>query len=179
MMFKKLTKILIAGGLLLVASVGMQSCLKSDIVDYDDWRAQNDAWLDSFDFTGYERVSPDWAPLNDVYIKWHNDRSLTADSLVALSTSTVDITYELEDIEGNSLGNSFARTDSIYRSVPNQNIMGMWIALTTMHVGDSATLVIPYLSGYGSAIRGNVKPFSNLIYRVKVKKIQAFEKAYE
>lgn len=154
----------------------VSSCLKSDVVDYEDWRKQNDVYLNNIDLDEYQLIVPDWAPQNSVYIKWHNDRSLTADNLVPLSSSTVDIKYELEDIEGNSLGNSYSSADSVYRSRPSQNIIGMWIAMTTMHVGDSVSMIIPYPSGYGSQSNGSVKPYSNLIYRVKLKAIQAYEK---
>lgn len=154
----------------------LSSCLKGEMDDFEDWRDANDAWLEKTDLSDYERISPKWAPGNEVYIKWHNDRSLTADNLRPLSTSTVDMKYELEDIEGNSLGNSYSTKDSVYQSVANQNIIGMWIAMTTMHVGDSATLVIPYSSAYGATSRGSIKPFTNLIYRVKIKQVKAFEK---
>ena len=45
-----------------------------------------------------------------------------------------------------------------------------------MHVGDSVTMVIPYNSAYGENYNGRIKPYSNLIYRVKFKEIVAFEK---
>lgn len=154
----------------------LASCVKGEHEDFDSWREQNDEYIASIDTDEYELVVPDWAPQNSVYIKWHNDRSLTADSLVALSNSTLDIKYELFDIEGKSLGNSYAAKDSVYQSKPNQNVVGMWIAMTTMHVGDSATLIIPYPSGYGSLVRGDIKPYTNLIYNVKIKGIKALEK---
>ncbi len=153
-------------------------CLKGAADDYEEWRDRNDEYIASIPAGEYEIVVPDWAPRNSVYIKWHNDRSLTANNMVAMSTSTVDIKYELEDIEGNNLGNSYSAKDSVYRSCPNQNILGMWIAMTTMHVGDSATLIIPYTSGYGKETRGSIKPYTNLIYRVKIKSIPDFEKPH-
>lgn len=156
----------------------LASCLESDVVEYDEWREKNDTYLKTIDTSEYELIVPDWAPQNSVYIKWHNDRSLTADNLVPLSNSTVDIKYELEDIEGTKIQNSYdvVTGDSVYQSQPNNNIIGMWIAMTTMHVGDSATLVIPYQSGYGDKETSGIKPYSNLIYRIKIKAIKAFEK---
>lgn len=152
------------------------SCIKGENEDYEDWRDLNDAYLAGIDTEEYQLVVPEWAPQNSVYIKWHNDRALTADSLVAMSNSTLDIKYELYDIEGTYLSDSYSSKDSIYQSRPNENVLGMWIAMTTMHVGDSATLIIPYPSGYGSQIRGTIKPYTNLIYNVKIKGIKAFEK---
>lgn len=95
-----------------------------------------------------------------------------------MSNSTVELKYELEDIEGTKIQDSYSATtgDSLYVTQPNQTVAGFWIALTTMHVGDSATLIIPYPSGYGSGQTASIKPYSNLIYRVKIKGIKAFEK---
>lgn len=171
---------LLAGACALLL-LSLCSCLKSEVDEYDAWRKLNDDYIASIDTREYECIVPDWAPGNSVYIKWHNDRSLTADSLVAISTSTVDMKYELEDIDGTKLGNSYNALsgDSIYRSCPNQNIVGMWIAMTTMHVGDSATLIIPYSSAYGSQQSVTIRrPYTNLIYRVKIKGIPAYEKPY-
>ena len=159
-----------------LAAMPFASCIKGEHDDYEAWREQNDAYLASLNTTEYELVVPDWAPQNSVYIKWHNDRSLTADSLVAMSNSTLDIKYELFDIEGNRLGDSYMSKDSVYQSRPNQNVVGMWIAMTSMRVGDSATLIIPYPSGYGAQVRGDIKPYTNLIYNVKIKGIKALEK---
>lgn len=163
------------------SSILLSSCLKGEVDEYEAWRKVNDEYNANIDKSEFTEIIPDWAPQNSVYIKWHNDRSLTATNLVAMSTSTVDIKYELEDIEGNNLGNSYsvASGDSVYQSKPNSNIVGMWIAMTTMHVGDSATLIIPYNSGYGAEKRGSIKPYSTLIYRVKIKDIKAYDKPLE
>lgn len=169
-------KTIVCAVLAAVLLPSMSSCLKSDVDDYEEWREQNDAYINTIDLNEYELVVPDWAPQNSVYMKWHNDRSLTAGNLKPLSSSTVDIKYELEDIEGTSLGNSYASADSVYQSKPSSNILGMWIAMTNMHVGDSVTMIIPYPSGYGAQSTGSIRPYSNLIYRVKLKAIKAYEK---
>lgn len=152
--------------------------LDDDTEDYTAWREQNDEYIANINTAEYTKIVPDWAPNNSVYIKWHNDRSLTAANLVPLSTSTVSIKYEFENIEGTKLGNSYraASGDSVYQSCPNQNILGMWIALTNMHVGDSVTMIIPYPSAYGNQLNATIKPYSNLIYRVKMKSIDAYER---
>lgn len=166
-------------------SVILSGCLKDeDGGDYKEWKKQNDEYLVTFDTevaggrNGYTKIVPTWAPSNSVYIKWHNDRSQTAANLSPLSNSTVNITYALEDIEGTSLGDSFSNTangDSIYQSKPNQNIVGMWAAMLEMHAGDSVTMVIPYISGYGARIINGIKPYSNLIYHVKMKEVVKYE----
>lgn len=157
----------------------LSSCLKGEMDDYDAWREQNDEYVKAIDTKVYTKVVPVWAPLNSVYIRWHNDTTLTRRNLRPLSTSTVNIKYEMENILGEKLGNSYSSTtygDSIYQSQPNQNIIGMWAALTTMHVGDSVTMIIPYNSAYGSGAQGSVKPYSNLIYHVKMKEIVDYER---
>lgn len=163
----------------------LTGCLGDDNNDfYSDWKKQNDDYLANLENevnsgqSEYTRIVPDWAPQNSVYVKWHNDRSLTSKNLSPLSNSTVDITYAMENIEGKDLGDSFSATtwgDSIYRSQPNKNIAGMWIAMLNMHVGDSVTMIIPYLSGYGARQIGTIKPYSNLIYHVKMKAIPKYE----
>lgn len=162
--------------LLLLLPPVFTSCLGDDTNDYSDWRAENEAYVTNLNTREYELIVPEWAPQNSVYIKWHNDRSLTADSLVAMSTSTVDIKYELRDITGRIIENSYSSSDSVYQSTPNSNIIGMWIAMTTMHVGDSATIVIPYPSAYGSNNSAKIKPYSTLIFDMKIKRIKAYER---
>lgn len=159
-----------------VLTLGLSACLKSEMDDYEAWRAQNDEYLANIDTTEYKRISPDWAPQNFVYIKWHNDRALTADNLVPMSNSTVSIIYQLEDINGKVVENTYSKPDSVYTSRPNVNILGMWIAMTTLHVGDSATVVVPYPSGYGTSPSASLRPYSNLIFHMKLKRIDAFER---
>lgn len=174
-MIKNIKRLMLAGAAALLV-LPLPSCLKSDVEDYETWRLANDTYINQINLNEYEKIVPDWAPQNSVYIKWHNDRSLTANNLVPMSTSTVDIKYELEDIDGTKIENSYSRKDSTYTSKPKENVLGMWIALTNMHVGDSVTMIIPYPSGYGAEIRPTIKPYSNLIFHAKLKAITAFEK---
>ena len=160
----------------LLTSFAFTSCIDDDSNDFEDCRRQTDEYHAAIDEKEFTKIVPEWAPDNSVFIKWHNDRSLNQNSLTPLSTSTVNIKYELEDIEGTDLGNSYNAEDSIYQSKVNTNIIGMCAALLSMHVGDSVTMVIPYNSAYGENYNGRIKPYSNLIYRVKFKEIVAFEK---
>lgn len=168
-----------------VLALLMGSCLSNDDpVSYAEWKKQNEDFVQRMENLTedgqkvYTKIVPDWSPRDFVLLKWHNDRSLTEKNLQPLSNSTVDIKYEMEDIEGNSLGNSYSSVagDSIYQSRPNENIAGMWIALINMHVGDSVTMIIPAESAYGSASISPIKPYSTLIYHVKMKGVPKFEK---
>lgn len=156
----------------------LPSCLESDVQNYDEWRAQNDAYLTSVNTSLFERYVPDWAPEHYIFMRWHNDRTLTERNLVPISTSTVKVKYEMEDINGTKLGNSYkANGDSIYQSRINANIVGFQAALTNMHVGDSVTVILPYNTAYGKTQNGNVKPYSDLIYHLKLVEIVAYEKS--
>lgn len=161
------------------------SCIGGDDeVSYEEWKKQNEEYVQKMeDLTEdgrkvYTKFVPTWAPGDFVLIKWHNDRSLTEKNLQPLSNSTVNIKYEFEDINGNKLGDSYSAItgDSVYQSLPNQNIVGMWVAMTNMHVGDSVTMVIPAGSAYGANYRAPILPYSALIYHVKMKSIPKYEK---
>ena len=166
-------------------STGLSSCLGESDVDYDDWRDKNAEFVTEIrnsTINGkpeYEVIAPVCAPETFILVTWHNDRSLTAPSLLPLDNSTVDCKYICRDIEGRYIDSSFASTtygDSIYRTQPLKNITGFWAALTNMHVGDSVTVVIPYEAGYGINPYGSVKPYSTLIYDIKLKSIKAYER---
>ena len=163
----------------------LSSCFHDDEpVDekYKEWKEQNDQYvtreMERTDENGepyYTKIVPSWAPETFTLVHWHNDRKLTENKLMPISTSTVDITYELFDINGEKISDSFSNRDSIYTSRPNQNIIGVWAALTSMHEGDSVTLVIPSQAGYGKATYSDIKPYSTLIYNIKLKAIPAYE----
>lgn len=173
--------------LLLLASLPllMTSCLGDDKEnDYTEWKASNERYVAETaaktvdGVPEYEKIAPAWAPNGYVLMKWHNNRLLTAQNLVPMDNSTIDIKYELRDIEDNLLDSSYASTaygDSIYRTQPSGTVIGFHTGLTHMHVGDSVTMVMPYQSGYGSQSTGSVKPFSTLIFHVKLKSIYRYE----
>lgn len=149
---------------------------------YKEWRGQNLEYLkaaeDSVSEDGkpyFEKLVPAWAPNTYVLVHWHNDRALTANNLSPMDNSTTKITYELFDINGKRLADSFSAVDSVYTSKPLDNIIGMWAALTSMNVGDSVSMVIPYEAGYGEFTHGTVQPYSVLRYNVKLKEISAYE----
>lgn len=161
------------------------SCLKDESDPYEVWRNKNNAWLDeqsvrtNTDGTPYyEKVTAPWNPNAYVLMHWHNDRSLTAKNLSPLSTSTTDIKYRLTDYEGLPKDSSYLRTipaDSIFRSRVNTNIEGWVIGVTSMHVGDSVTMIVPYQYGYGSTQRGSLDPYSVLVFDLKLKGIPGYE----
>ena len=165
----------------------LSSCLSDDektYKDYTDWRNQNLEYIDqakAATINGvkqYEEVTPDWDKTTTILVQWHNDRSLTQNNLVPMSNSTVDVKYILTTIEGDTIDSSYSQTaygDSIYRCRPNNMITGFQTALTSMHVGDSVTTIIPYTAGYGASGSGSVLPYSTLIFGIKLVGIDAWE----
>ena len=162
------------------------SCLKDDnTVDYTEWEQKNMAFVTEKQALVtpegrplYTRLAPDWAPQAFCLVKWENDRSLTADNLRPLSNSLVKVKYDVDDINGNRLSDSSSSTthgDSIYQCRPNQNIIGFWNCVTNMQVGDSVTCIIPYVAGYGSTPNGTIKPYSTLVYHIKLVSIPAYQ----
>ena len=168
----------------------LTSCLNDDdnTTDFGEWRQRNLEYLETAEKATidgkpqYTKYVPAWAPGTYVLMQWHNDTMQTRNNMKPLSNSTADITYMLRDIDGDTLDSSFSSKtygDSISRCKPSDFIVGMQYAVTNMHVGDSITVLVPYTAGYGVNSHGSVLPFSTLIFDVKLKAIQAFEKPYE
>lgn len=171
--------------ILLILPFALTSCLDDNEVDYTEWEKENTDFvtkkMNEKDASGnplFTRIAPDWAPEAFCLVKWENDRSLTEKNLMPLSNSVTRVKYELELIDGTKISDSYSSTtygDSIYQSRPNQNIVGFWNCLTNMHVGDSVTCIIPAVSGYGSTAQSSIKPYSTLVYRIKLVSIPAYE----
>ncbi len=174
--------ILYGAATLLMAPV-FTSCLGDDdkTVDYTEWKNQNETYLAekeaATDENGnklFEKIIPEWAPEVYILAQWHNDRSETADNLMPMDNSTVQVTYDCYYVNGTLLDSSSNISSGIYTCKPNQNITGFWTMLTHMHVGDSVTCVIPMAAAYGAAST-SVVPYSTLIYNMKLKAITAYE----
>lgn len=156
-----------------VAVTMLESCLGNNVYDeYKEWREKNDEWYQRQANSGqYTLLTAPWDPSATTLIRWHNDTMLTRNNLKPLITSTVDCKYHLSLYDGTPVDSSYSSisTDSIYRSMINQNVEGWMIALTRMHVGDSCTIIIPYHQGYGSYQKSDVLlPFSNLVFDVRL-----------
>lgn len=164
----------------------LSSCLGDDnTVDYTEWEQQNTSYVAEQEVKLapdgsrlYTRLVPEWAPNAFCLVKWETDRAATANNLRPLSNSLVNLKYDVEDIEGKRISDSYSSTtygDSIYQCRPNQNIIGFWNCVTNMQVGDSVTCIIPYVAGYGESGNGSVKPYSTLIYHIKLVSIPAYQ----
>lgn len=166
-----------------VPLLALTSCLPDDpTTDWNPWYNQNEAYVRHIaDSTVdgrkvFTRITPAWAPQGYVYMQWHNDTMLTRKNPRPLDNSTTVMKYELYDINGSLIQTSYkANGDSTYTSKPNSNIIGYWIAATSMHVGDSVTVVMPPNAGYGATQTGSIKPYSTLIYNLKLVSIPNYE----
>lgn len=164
------------------------SCFKDDDPDINqvqDWKLLNEAYiLDAEARTNddgspyYEKIVPSWAPGTFTLIKWHNDRALTASALSPLDNSIIYMKYEVENINGAIIENSYNNHiygDSIYRTSPSKMIIGVRAALPKMHVGDSVSLVLPASAAYGNLTNGSIKPYSTLKFNIKLVAIPGYE----
>ncbi len=175
--------ILHAAAALLIAPC-VTSCLGNDddSYDYTAWKNDNEAYFTRMEDTVgsdgkkvFEKITPVWAPGVSILAQWHNDRSLTASNLVPMDNSTVKVVYDCYYVDGNILDASWrTNADSLYTCKPSDNIVGFWTMLTNMHVGDSVTCVIPTNAAYGASGSGT-RPYSTLIYHMKLKAISAYE----
>lgn len=167
-----------------MASTGLTGCFSDDEpTDYTEWKATNEKYLidkeaetDDNGNKVYERIVPSWCPGVYSLAQWHNDRSLTAGNLMPMDNSTVDVIYEGSYVDGTVFDSSYRNTaygDSIYRCKPSDNIVGFWSMLTSMHVGDSVTCVIPSSAGYGVS-SSSILPYSTLIFKIKLKSIYKY-----
>ena len=164
-------------------AAGLSSCLgdNDNSYDYTEWIEQNETYFtrmqDTIGADGrkvFEKITPVWAPSVSVLARWHNDRSLTAGNLIPMDNSTCEIVYQVSYVNGVVFDSSYAEKDSVRSFKPSQTIVGFWTMLTSMHVGDSVTCVIPMSAGYGVSST-SVMPYSTLIYNMKLKAIKAYE----
>lgn len=162
------------------------ACMGDDDEPTDDWKLRNDEWIIRMEAQtlpggdlAYQRINCPWDPQAYVLMRWHNDRALTQSRLSPLYTSTVDVKYQVMNIDSVMLDNSYKRTapaDSVFRTQLSKTITGWAIGISQMHVGDSCTILIPYNQAYGQQQYLNVKGCSNLIFDVKLTGIPGYEK---
>lgn len=181
MMINKIFKVMLGAAIALSTT----SCIKdAEEEDYADWRDANVKFVEeqeALKVNGenyYTKIVPSWARGIFVLVKWHNNPELTSKNPSPLYNSTCDIVYRGTDMTGEPFDSSYNIStygDSIFRSQPSSLVSGFACALMNMHVGDSCKIVIPYQAGYGSTSTTKLKPYSTLIFEVKLKDIPAYE----
>lgn len=160
--------------LLMISLLVLPSCFNDDDNknNYSEWRELNRLYFDSLSMATqdgqlvYTSFTPVWDNSFAILLKWHNDRSETNNEITPLSTSTCAVKYTLTNISGDTLDHS-----NSFSCVPNNMITGFMAALTQMHVNDTVTAVIPYIAGYGAYGSNSVRPYSTLIFGIRLDSI--------
>lgn len=158
---------------------------KSTWQEYENWREQNNAWLEEMqarknpDGTPYYTVvRPDWNPAAFVLMHYINDPAENADKLAPLYTSTVDVRYKLHLYDGTPVDSSSTMTQygpGVYRARLNNLVSGWAIGLPQMHCGDTVEMIVPYGVAYGAQNTGTIKPYSNLRFNIRLVDIPYLE----
>lgn len=179
-------KHLISTALACLALLPLASCLGDEPDNGSDWKQENDIWfqskIDEKDADGnpvYRRIGCSWDPNASVLMKWHNDQAETAGKLTPLSNSTIDVKYEVHNMDNEMIDNSFSQVKpapGVFRTVLNKNIDGWIVGISNMHIGDTCTIIVPYNLAYGSIAYNGLKPYTSLIFNVRLVDIPAYEK---
>ena len=90
---------------------------------------------------------------------------------VATKDDNVTVRYEGKTIDGNIFDSSYKRNPDTSTFRPDQVIKGWTEALTSMPGGSTWMLYIPQELAYGSRAAGQIKPYSTLIFKVELVKI--------
>lgn len=98
---------------------------------------------------------------------------------VATKDDNVTVRYEGKTIDGNVFDSSYKRKPDTSTFRPDQVIKGWTEALTSMPAGSTWMLYIPQELAYGSRAAGQIKPYSTLIFKVELVKIDRKEQPKE
>ncbi len=157
--------------------------------EYREYRDLNNEWLADLqtlkDENGepyYKMIVPSWNPGAFVLLHHYNDPAENADKLSPLYTSTIDVRYKLHLYDGTPVDSSDNVTQygtpGVYRAKLNTLVQGWAIGLSgQVHCGDSVELIVPYGVGYGAQTMGEIKPYSNLRFNIRLVDIPYYELA--
>lgn len=182
--------LIVLGALMCAATFGVfQSCNSDDETTWDnyrEYREANDAWLSELqtrvnpDGTPYYKmIVPSWNNGAFVLLHYFNDPAENADKLSPIYTSTVDVRYKLHLYDGTPVDSSDNVTSTgvkgVFRTRLTDVILGWPMGLEQVHCGDSVELIVPYSVGYGSQSMGDVLPYSNLRFNIRLVDIPYYE----
>lgn len=145
---------------------------------YKDWREFNENWmaeqnaLTEQDGTPYYRTVVGPAD-PQAFVLYHPVGEVNTGNLTPLYTSTVKANYTLRLANDSVMDKG---TGFVTQLNSSGLINGWSIALMQMHVGDSATVLIPYAQGYGESGNGSsIPPYSNLRFDIRLVDIVAYQ----
>lgn len=163
-----------------VLAIAFTACSDDDKEDnaekYKAWREYNENWL--ADQKG--RVNNDgslyyetcYMPTDpNAYVLKH-DIETSGAGLTPLYTSTTTVNYTVR-LANDSIVDKGANLVTQLNS--SGLIPGWGLAIMQMHVGDSAQFVLPYNMAYGTTGTNGVKPYSNLLFNIRLVNINAYE----
>lgn len=166
----------------------LSACMKNGKTtweEYAEYRELNNAWLAELQTKTNADGTPYYTKIEHKYIKgqyvlihYFNDTTENSGKLSPEYTSTVDVRYVLHSYDGTAIDSSTNMTTwgkGIFRSPLNEVVLGWPVALSTMHCGDTAEIIVPYQLGYQAKTQGNVLPYSNLRFNVRLVDIPHYE----
>ncbi len=164
--------------------ITLSSCKEKSVwEEFEGWRnANNDyfeaksAELNSNGTYAYERIVPDWDKGSCILMKRLKKGSGTINPLY---TSYVDVMYKGRLYDGTPFDSTYSYVDSITTLKISSTVHGFTMALTNMVEGDSCEIIIPSYLGYQDKEKGIIKPYSTLVFGLKLVKIAAYEKPYQ
>lgn len=178
-----LKKIFLLFGLsaLALGSAFLSSCDNDDdsiYSRYKEWREFNQNWLieqttktNPNGTAYYTNCAMPTDPTS--YILMHSVGEIHTENLKPLYTSTTKVNYTLTLANDSVIDKG---TNFVSQLNSQGYIKGWSLAIMQLHVGDSATFIIPYSLGYGESGSGtSVPPYSNLKFDIKLTDIVGYE----
>lgn len=162
-------------GLSLVGVVSCDSDTEDTVTQYLEWNNENVAYFDAaraeLDEEGnlkYEVVKPNWDTTSCILMHYYT----RGEGVVSpYYTSFVKVCYRGEMIDGTVFDSTHVSPSNPMEAKISSLVDGWAVAMERMHVGDSCRIIIPQNMGYASSSTGGVKPYSTLIFDVKLVEI--------
>ncbi len=163
--------------LIFVGSLFTVLSCKDDVEDsvsgYLAWNDENVAYFEAAkvetDDNGdllYEMVIPNWDTASCVLMHFYEKGIDT--SLSPYYTSYVKVNYLGQLIDETVFDSTYVDPENTMTAKISSLVDGWAVAMEKMHVGDSCRVVIPQNLGYGTSSSGTIKPYSTLIFDIKL-----------
>lgn len=159
----------------LMAMISCNDDVEDTVTEYLEWNNQNVAYFEAAkletDEEGnrvYQVISPNWDPSSCVLMHYYKRGTGTVSPY---STSFVKVCYKGQLIDGTVFDDIYQSPDNPMTAKISSLVQGWTVAMERMHVGDSCRVIIPQNLGYGSRSQGSIKPYSTLIFDIKLMEI--------
>lgn len=159
----------------LLAMTACNDDVEDTVSQYLDWNNENVAYFEAAkletDADGkrvYDVVSPNWDPSSCVLIHYYKRGTGTVSPYY---TSFVKVCYKGQLIDGTVFDATYQSPSNPMTAKISSLVDGWAVAMEHMHVGDSCRVIIPQNLGYGVQSRGSIKPYSTLIFDIKLMEI--------